>query len=274
MDMDTNLRSASPLNYQLPGRVSLWVRSKGSTDPADWKELGNLVDIGLSPLIERLDHFSQRRGARAKDRSEIQSRSATFNFTIDEFHLDNLQLALGSSQASEASETAVKDSKVFDNPGADQDIDLSEEDIDDGTVIVRTASLEEPVTYTVDTDYTVDYAAGTITILGSGALADADPETGVPKIHIYYEKTVETQKFELFDGNEISLEAQFQALTPGGLKYVISMNNAVLKNNGDFTLGDGQDWQKVSLQLEILEDTNGKLAYGHVISEGELDSEV
>lgn len=272
MEMEQNLRGANPLNYQLPGRVSLWVRSKGSTEDADWREVGNVIDPSLSPQIERLDHHSQRRGARAKDRSEIQSRGGTLNFTVDEFNQHNMQYALGSNNSSSEDTIDMLDSKTHDNPGSGGTIDLKEEDIEDGSVIVRTAAIEEEVTYTVDVDYSVDYANGTLTILG-GALADADTETGVPKIHVFYRKNVESTKFEIFDGEEISLKAQFQVLTPGGLKYAFVFNNAVLKNNGDFTLGDGQDWQKVQLSLEILEDTDGKLGYCHLVSEGEMDAD-
>jgi hypothetical protein len=273
MEMGSDLRAANPTNYQIVGRVSLWFRKKGDTEAKDFFEFGNIIDPSFAPLIERLDHFSQRRGVRAKDRSEIISRSATLNFTIDEINQTNLLAAFGSSETPEDAELPMHDSKSFDNKGGDTECDLDEEDIDEGTVVVRTAALEEEETFTEDVDYSVDYAEGIITILPGGALNDPDEETGVPKIHVYYQKTVETTKAEIFDGGEIEGEAQFQVLTKGGIKYAVYCGNVVLKNNGDITYGDGQDWQKIALQLDILEDTNGELGQLHKVSEGELDPE-
>jgi hypothetical protein len=276
MEMGSNLRAANPTNYQIVGRVSLWFRKKGDTNVADFFEFGNIIDPSFAPLIERLDHFSQRRGVRAKDRSEIISRSATLNFTIDEINQTNLLAAFGASETPEDAELALHDSKSFDNPGGtapSNTCDLNEEDIDEGTVVVRTAGIEEEETFTEDVDYSVDYADGVITILPGGALNDPDEETGIPKIHVYYQKTVETVKSEIFDGTEIEGEAQFQVLTKGGAKYAIQCGNVVLKNNGDITYGDGQDWQKIALSLDILEDTNGELGQLHRVSEGELEPE-
>lgn len=274
--VDANFRAANPDNYQLPGRVSMWFRKKGSSDEADWKEFGNIIDPSIAPQIERLDHFSQRRGARAKDRSEISSRATQINFSIDELNLHNLQFAFGSIVDPTDDTLEVHDSKTVTNPGGtapDNEVSLGENDITDGSLIVRSSNLEDEVTYTEDTDYTVDYATGILTILPGGALNDASEETGVPQLHAKYTRNVETQSFTCFDGTEIEGECQFQVLTKAGMQYVLKANRCTVKNNGDFTIGDGQDWQKVALTVDILVDDDGNLVTSHKINDKELDIE-
>lgn len=273
--VDANVRSADPRNYQLPGRVSLWFRTNGSSLDADWKELGNIIDPTFAPQIERLDHFSQRRGQRAKDRSEISQRGGTISFSIDEINLHNLQFAFGSAAAPVDDSVDLLESKVLTNPGGsapDNTIDLAEIDIEVGSVIVRSSVLEDEVTYATPADYTVDEATGIITIAPGGALNSADPDTGVPEIHVFWRKNVETQKFEIFDGTEIEGEAQFQVLTKGGMQYAIKCARVVIRNNGDITIGDGQTWQQIALQMDILEDANGQLGNMHQIYTGELEA--
>ena len=268
--VDANIRAHDARNYQLPGRVSLWFRQKGSVADADWKELGNVIDPTLAPQLEHLDHFTQRRGVRAKDRSIVSSRSAQLNFSIDEINIHNLQFAFGSSAAVEDSTVDVLDSKVKANPGTGLTIDLGELDIEDGSVVVRSPVLEDEVTFTLGVDYSVDIATGIITIIG-GALASADPVTGVPEVHVFYRKNVETQKFTIFPGSDIEGQAQFQILTPGGNQEVVTFGNVTIKNNGDIGIGDGTDWRKIALQLDILEDDNGDLGTHHTVYSEELE---
>lgn len=265
--VDANIRAHDARNYQLPGRVSLWFRKKGSTNDADWRELGNVIDPTLAPQIERLDHFTQRRGVRAKDRSLVSSRSAQLNFSIDEINLHNLQFAFGNIDAPTDSTVDVNDSKVKANPGSGGTINLGELDIEDGSVVVRNTVLEDEVTYTAGVDYSIDIATGIITIL-AGALASS---VDVPEIHVFYRKNVETQQFKLFPGTDVEGEAKFQVLTPAGMQWVAVFKNVTIKNNGDIGIGDGQDWQKIALTLDILEDDDGDLGTLHTVYSEELD---
>lgn len=269
--VDANLRAANPDNYQLPGKVSVWVRSKGSAEAADWRELGNIIDPSLAPTIETLQHFSQRRGRRSKDREEISGRSVAFNLTLDEINLDNLKYMFASDEDPTDSTVDVHESKTFPNPGGtapNNTVTLGDEEIDPDTMIVRNAALEEDATpFVEDTDYSVDYGTGIVTILPGGALND---EADVTTLHFQYVRNVETVKFTGWSGNLVEVECKFQVLTTGGLQYVITAANATIKNNGDFTIGDGQDWQKIPITIEVLEDTNGEMVNIHVIDAEEL----
>jgi hypothetical protein len=257
-----NIKAADPRNYQTPGKVSLWFRKKGSTAYSDWKEFGNVISPAIASELARLDHWSQRRGLRAKDRSIITERTAQLNFTLDEINLDNLQFMFGSSATPAAGSFLKNNSKVLSNPGGGGTIDLGETNIVEASVVVRDPRIESPTIYTVSTDYTVTAAAGTLGIEAGGALNDAG---AVPEVHVFWQKSVTTQKFNIFTGAEIEGEAKFQVFTPGGIQYAVVMSNIILRNNGDITLGDGTTWQEVPLQLDILVDANDVLGECHIV---------
>jgi hypothetical protein len=263
---ESNVRAASPDNYLVTGRVSLWLRTKGSTVRADWHEVGNVTNESFEGIKTALDHFSNRRGTRAKDKSIITERGGTLSFEIDEINLANLQLAFGSVATPEVSTVTLHESKILANPGAGGEIDLDDEDIDIGSIIVRSGPLGvDEVTHAVGA-YTVDEVNGLVTVVG-GTLADV---TLVPNVHITWEKTVGSQKFECFEDVEIEVEAKFQALTDNGPQLVFISSNAILKNNGAVTFGDGAEVVKIPLQLECLVDVNDKVMTCDLIDPEEI----
>lgn len=266
---DINLRASDPLNYQLPGDVSLMWLPTGKTEEADWEDLGNLVSSSLAPTLKQLEHFSIRRSQRSKDRVIIAERSAQLNFTIDEINQMNLQKAFGSqTDESEDSEVEKHDDKVKLNPGGLGTIDLKRTDITDGTLVVRNPELSEDQTpYVEGTDYTFDSPSGIVTILDTGALNDNSDEGGIPKLHFQWSENFATTAFEIFPGREITGKAKFQVFTPGGIKYVAVFNNCVLKNNGDISFGDGSTWQEIALTLDVLVDEDGVLGMMHIVNE-------
>ena len=259
-----NVHASDPRNYVVPGRVCLFVRPKGSILNSDWRDLGNILDPSISSVIERLEHFSMRRGQRIKDRTEISQRTAQLNVVLDEINRDNLKFMFGAKTHS-TGDVVVPFSKIFKNPGGPAGvIQLSPIALEAiGTEVVRATLQEDPDTIFVGgaTDYVYDPVLGTITIEAAGALMDP---VAVPEVHIFFQKLVDSQKFEIFDGTEIEVEAQFHALSKVGIQYALEVPNAVIHSNGDFTVGDGTVYQSMPLQLDLLDDGTGKLATMHV----------
>jgi len=274
-DQLANVVSGNSRNYQLPGRVSLFFRKAGSALEKDWVEFGNIIAPSIAPLIERLDHFSMRRGVRAKDRSLISQRGGTLNFSIDEINLTNLQFAFGSDATPTDKVIAVNDGKLKDNPGGGKTIDLKAVDLVPGSLVVKSAHLElvDVVIFVENVDYTINFATGIITILAGGALNINDVliPGGVDEVHTFFRKDAEAQQFEIFSGAEIEGQARFQILTKGGLQVVFDLLNVSVRNNGDFTIGDGTTWQEIPISLEILEDEDGELGRINIIKQDELD---
>lgn len=267
-DSDINLRASDPLNYQLPGDVSLMFLPEGKTAEADWEDLGDIVSSSLAPSLKQLEHFSIRRGQRAKDRVIVSERSAQLNFSIDEINTHNLKKAFGIIGDPTAETVERHDDKIVVNPGPDAPnniIKIKRLDITPGSVVIRRPQLSEDQTPFVEgTDYTVDYPAGEITILDSGALADKDL---FPKLHVQWSENFASNAYEIFPGTETRGSAKFQIFTPGGIKYMAVFNNVIIKNNGDINFGDGSTWQQIPLTMDCLVDEDGVIGMLHVIDE-------
>lgn len=258
---NVNLRGADPRNYLVPGRVAVWFRREGLTAESDWQDLGHVLEPVITQDVERLDHFSNRRSERVKDRSIVTERQMRLSFRGDELNMDNVRLALGGSAAAVDGTTTVRDAKILKNPGNGLTIDLGVTNL--AAVVVRSEGLETPVTYVSPTDYTVVLATGIITI-AAGALANAGT---VPRIHVHYSKSVNTQKFQVHDGEEIKGEAVFQVLGKGGERYQLAAKNVLVTVNGDINFGEGSSWQEFPLSMEILADEDGLMPTFHRLKE-------
>jgi len=77
-------------NYYI-GKGKVFFRKSGDSD---FRDVGNAPVFELAPNITKLDHFSSRQGVKTKDRSVVTEKSATLNVTLDEWTIENLQLAL------------------------------------------------------------------------------------------------------------------------------------------------------------------------------------
>lgn len=257
---ETNLIAADPLNYQVPGKVSLWFRPSGSVREQDWREFGNIADPAIAKEVETLDHYSQRRGLRAKDKSVEISRNARLNFVVDEINTDNILTAFGCGPVADATGSYLE-GVTKTNPGADGEIDLGVAGLVEGSVVVRSIDQDNPVVYAEGYDYEVAEEYGVITIMPGGALDDAN----ITQVRVQYRKEVTTRKAEIFDGTTIAGEARFQVLTPDGTQRIFTFLNVSIKNNGDLALGDGTDWEKMPLTMEVLVDDDGALGYVEVV---------
>jgi len=265
MANETNVKAGAPRNPSIAGRVGVFFKKSGDTK---FKEFGNIIDPAISAEIERLAHYSTRRGIRAKDREEISGRSARLSFTIDEINKSNLQFVFGSKDAAATDSVDVKEGRIWTNPGSGQTITLGDTAIKN--VVVTSVSEEgSETTYVVTTDYTVNLTTGVLTIAANpGALYDA---SAVPEIHVAYEKACTSKSFAAFTGDEIKGEMYFQNLTPGGPKWVVVATNCTVKNNGDIQIGDGASWTQMGITVEMLEDPQtGKLFKVHVLDAGQL----
>ncbi len=263
---DVNVRASDPRNLTVIEGASFWIRNKGSTDPADWREVGSVMDVEFDSQDQRLEHRTNRRGARVKDREIVIERGLGVNFKLEEINLHNLQYMFGDGEDAEAGTKDIKESFFKPNPGNGEIIELGKTDVKN--VIVRSGALDgAEVTYTEGVDYTENLANGELTILG-GALADPDV---VEEVHIFFEKEVTGQTFRLFPGDELEVEAQFQIVGEGSVQQVYTVPSGVLKIAGSITFGNGDTWQSVPMRLEALGGSTGSLGEGMAVDEGEMD---
>jgi hypothetical protein len=62
--------------------------------PTGLRDLGNAPAFTIVPAIETLDHFSARRGVKRKDATVVLSVGGTAKFTLEEYDMENLALAM------------------------------------------------------------------------------------------------------------------------------------------------------------------------------------
>lgn len=340
----TNVKAADPRNPSVAKRVSLWLLLAGQVGEDKWTEFGTVIDGQLNPAIAYLEHYSNRRGAKTRDRIDISEIKADFQFKLDEVNAPNLQKIFGGSGSRSTGSAVIRDGIILGNPGGGGAIALPMSGLD--SVIVRSTNEEGSVTSydgdalatdTGDTaaggdfnnttdpivivaasypgtptvvgsfikvgseilkvtafgggnitlsrgalgttpaahvngtqifkdagtgDYVSSLATGQIGILPAGDLSDG---TAVEEVHVHMAKTVNTEKFQIFDGSTIKGKAQLQILTPGGLRMVATFNSVVITNQGAITIGDGSKWIECGVKMECLADSTGSLGDVHVL---------
>jgi len=77
---------ANIANYTVPGGIKLYFNN-GTGE----RDLGNIVELDLEPGTEELEHFSNRSGARRKDKIITIEEKLTLKFKLDEPVIENLQ---------------------------------------------------------------------------------------------------------------------------------------------------------------------------------------
>lgn len=85
-----NIETADVKNYYI-GKGILEFKRHGEPDYID---MGNATAFEITPELEKLDHFSNRRGVKQKDRTVIVSKKATVKVTLEEWTPRNVALAL------------------------------------------------------------------------------------------------------------------------------------------------------------------------------------
>jgi len=96
-------------NYTVPGGVKLFF-----DDGTGERDLGNIVNVDMTPGTEELEHYSNRSGKRMKDLSLIIEEKLTIKFTMDEPVIENWKYFLKGGDIEPVGEgTAAKvDQKV------------------------------------------------------------------------------------------------------------------------------------------------------------------
>lgn len=81
-------------NYSLGKGILTFDRFDVDGLPTGARDLGNAPNFTISPTVETLEHFSSREGIKKKDKTVIVQAGLNIKFTLDEYELNNLALAL------------------------------------------------------------------------------------------------------------------------------------------------------------------------------------
>lgn len=154
-------------NY-LSGQGVLLLATKDATtgEPnSGFRPVGNVSALSIGNETTEFEHKESQSGIRAVDLTLTTEINVNVNFTMESLISENLALALKGAAANVAM-GSVTDEAIT----AYHDLWSPTDFIDISSVVLTDSG--GITTYTVDTDYEVDPAAGAIRVLSTGTIAD------------------------------------------------------------------------------------------------------
>lgn len=246
-------------NYFIAEKATVWVQRKTADNPltfGDKLPLGNVNSGTMTQTLEPLEHFSNFRTINRKDKELTISVANTIKVEIDEIVLDNLRYAISAGDRTLATiDVPLQETKDFAggppqtvvvNSGSaiNSVIDVWSPDIPSG------GSFPKKYVEGATGDYTVSLGTGTITRVASGDIPSGGRvkvhydvrHTSKPKVSILQDVNIEGKVFIVSDGQQ------------AGPRRFIFIPNARIRTDGDIELLPKDDWSKVTLNLEVIED--------------------
>lgn len=154
-------------NYLSGQGVLLLATKDGTTGEPNsgFRAVGNVSALTIGNDVTEFEHKESQSGQRAIDLTIITEIAVNVNFTMESLIAENLSLALKGSDAETAGTTVTNEAIV-----AYHDLWTPLRRISVSAVtITNTGGI---VTYTLDTDYELDTAAGAIRVLSTGTITD------------------------------------------------------------------------------------------------------
>lgn len=131
--------------------------------------LGNVSALSIDIETTKYEHKESESGNRAVDVSIIQEKKGTFTMTLENINGHNLAMALwGGSSVTAITAIADEQVKLY----HDLPVPLTQPNVNSTPAVVVGDDATPTTTYVLGTDYTIDYANGTITALSTGAITD------------------------------------------------------------------------------------------------------
>ena len=247
-------------NYTLGrGQVHFARFKPGTQTPDGFFYIGNTPEFSLTIESETLDHYSSDEGIREKDDSVPLEVNRTGSLTTDNINPKNVALFFFGSDSIVTQATVASDDELFEaikaehsyklgvttsNPAGYFGIDETGFAVSDGTD-----------TLVADTDYTMDFNNGVLTLLPGSTLAVDGADLTVTYA------VAGSSRSRVISGSE-PVEGAMMYITknPKGSNSVFFMPYVKITPNGDYAL-KGDEWQQIPLSLEILKPTAGEAIY-------------
>lgn len=208
-------------------------------------DLGNAPSFTLTPLVERLPHFSAREGVRKKDFNPVVEVGAMLAATLEEFNAENLNLAFlgpGVESIAQGSGTVSNEAKTA---RLDRWVKLDYRMI--SSVVIKNAA--ETVTYTVEVDYLLDADTGRFLAKTSGSITEAE------NLKISYTYAAWSKDYIRAITNP-TVEGQLRFIGTGdyGPKMEVVCHKVQLALDGELPL-ISEEIAQFNLSGEVLDDT-------------------
>jgi len=247
---------ATPQNYTL-GRGTLHIAlfGAGTQIPGGYRYIGNTPSITMTSESENLDHYSSDIGVRIKDESVLLQLDRSGAFTTDSIRPENLAMLLLGDSSTVVTAAGTAGSTIIAGASVEQGLTYqlgvgpttpAGVRMVENVVVKNTAT---PATeYTAGTDYVVDPARGTITILETttGGITNG---TGLT---VTFDNEASTRVQIVGGSNTIEGALMYKSANPAGQQFDYFWPWVKLTPNVDFEL-KGDEWQTNSFNLEILQ---------------------
>lgn len=143
--------------YSLQGKLYSAIRNATTGQRGELTWLGNAGTATLAIAVEKSDKNESFSGARGLYGSLITAKNGTLNLTLDEFTVENLALALHSTNVAVAAGT-VTDEELPGSLAADDEVQLDQRFV--SALALTDSTAVTPVTLVAGTHYEVISAAG------------------------------------------------------------------------------------------------------------------
>jgi len=223
----------------------------GTTNKTGERYLGNTIEVNIGSESETLDHYDTDNGLKQKDDTVQLAVNRSGTVTSDNIDFENLALFfLGETSTVTQTATPVVGESLNGGIGVKQGLyyQLGATAANPpGVRGVSAVAIKDavPTTYTVDVDYVLDAALGTIYIVPGGGIADDTV------LLADYTPAANSRTRVISSNNQIAGAARFVSKNAKGLQQDFYLPYVLLTPNGEYAL-KGDDWTKISFKLEVL----------------------
>ena len=246
--------TAKPGNYTVGrGRVYFAAYLPGTKTPGAERYLGNTPDFKIAITSETLEHFSSEAGVKEVDEAATLKTTRKLTLKTDNISPENVALYfLGAANKITAAALTVTD-EVIDasRVAADGLFQLGfsatnfqgARNLTAGSVVIKNAS--KATTYVEGTDYEVNYEAGLVHVLDTGAIiADAALDAS-------YDAAAYSREQAISGAVAIEGMMRFVSDNPTGDNADYTFPYTRISPAGDFML-KGDTWQEVEFTGDII----------------------
>lgn len=223
----------------------------GTQNPNGERFLGNCPEFALSQDDERLSHYSSTRGIRKKDEDIPVEQTYSGTVNCDQIVKENLAIFLLGSASVLTEAGAVGEEDTFEAVAQGNYYQLGTSATAPSgvrkvtNVVVKDDTTPTPVTFTVNTDYTVDADLGRIYVVPGGNIADDT------NLVITYDITAHSRDVVVSSADQVEGALRFISYNPKGQKLDYFFPWVKWSPNGDFNIIT-DEWQSIPLSIEAL----------------------
>lgn len=250
-------------NYTLGrGKVYFAPFLPGTQTPGAERYLGNTPDLSWSAEVENLDHYNADMGIREKDDSVPLQVDRTGSLSTDNIAMENLALFwFGSSDlVTVTAATSAKSTLEAVSLSGEYQLGMSAaapagmRNLSNVSLVLDPGGTDTALT--LGTDYTLDAERGRVEFIEGGAVTGSGAEV----VEATFDVAGQTFPRVVSGNAPIEGALRFIAFNPKGENIDYYMPWVKLTPDGDYSL-KGDDWQTMTLAIEILKKTGYEAVY-------------